>query len=71
MSLARDGYPVMGLSLALAIGVIAASVWRRSWFLWLLGCVLLVIALGVAWYFRAPHASSPGTALTVMLERAG
>ena len=54
MNFARGGFPLMGLSGAIAIGVMAASVWRRSWSLWLLGFLLLLIAAGVAWYFRMP-----------------
>jgi phosphatidylserine decarboxylase len=55
MTFAREGYPFMALSGALAIAVIAAAVWRRSWVLWLVGVLLLVIALWVAWFFRDPE----------------
>ncbi len=56
MSFLREGYPMMGASGMLAIGALAASVWRRSWSLWLLAFALLVLAAGVAWMFRAPTA---------------
>jgi hypothetical protein len=56
----------MALSCAVAIGVLASSVYRRSWSFWLLGFALLVVAAIVAWYFRAPGhdataAREPGT----------
>ena len=57
MSFLREGYPMMGASGVLAIGALAASVWRRSWTLWLLAFLLLVFAAGVAWMFRAPTAA--------------
>ncbi len=55
----------MGASGLLAIGALAASVWRRSWSLWLLAFALLVLAAGVAWMFRAPT----GAVLTTGLLR--
>lgn len=65
MSFLREGYPAMGASGLLAIGALAASVWRRSWSLWLLAFALLVLAAGVAWMFRAPT----GAVLTTGLLR--
>jgi hypothetical protein len=59
MSFVRDGYPVMAFSGAVAIVALAASVWRRSWFLWLLGFGLLLVATGVAWSFRTPRGPAP------------
>ena len=57
MSFLREGYPMMGASGVLAIGALAASVWRRCWLLWLLAFALLALAAGVAWRFRAPTAA--------------
>jgi hypothetical protein len=65
MNFEPGGYPIMALSLAIAIGVLAASVWRRSWFLWLLGFVLLVMATGAAWIYRVPRSAGAPTALVV------
>jgi hypothetical protein len=62
MNFLPDGYPVMALSLAIAIAVLTASVWRRSWFLWLLGFALLVVSSGVAWSYRLPRRAGPPTA---------
>lgn len=59
MSVLREGYPAVAATAALAVGVIAAAVWRRSWMLWLAGFLLLVLAVSVAWTYRAPAASSP------------
>ncbi|MDZ7630388.1 MAG: hypothetical protein U5K74_03235 [Gemmatimonadaceae bacterium] len=54
MSFAREGYPLMGASSLIAIGVLAASVWRRKWSLWLLGFLLLLVSASIAWSYRAP-----------------
>jgi phosphatidylserine decarboxylase len=55
MTFAREGYPFMAMSALLAVAVLSAAVWRRSWSLWILGMLLLVIALWVAWFFRDPE----------------
>jgi hypothetical protein len=66
MSFVRDGYPVMALSGGVAVVALAASVWRRSWFLWLLGFVLLLLATGVAWSYRTPRgAALPAPVVTL------
>ncbi|HYW51782.1 MAG TPA: hypothetical protein VE861_14300 [Gemmatimonadaceae bacterium] len=51
----------MALSAAVAVAVIGVAVWRRSWSLWVLGFVLLVLAACVAWFFNtsAQPASVP------------
>jgi len=54
MTFLRSGYPVMALTGAAAIIVLAVSVWRRSWSLWLLGFALFALAIGVAFSFRVP-----------------
>ena len=59
MNVAREGYPFMALSASIAVAVLAVAVWRRSWSLWLLGFLLLVIALWVAWFFRDPERDGP------------
>ncbi len=59
MNFAREGYPFMALSASIAVAVLAVAVWRRSWSLWLLGFLLLVIALWVAWFFRDPERDGP------------
>jgi len=43
----------MALTGTLAVGMLATSVWRRSWRLWLVGMALLVGAAIVAWSFRS------------------
>lgn len=53
MTFAREGFPFMALGASAAVTVLAVAVWRRSWSLWLLGYFLLVIAAGVAWFFRS------------------
>jgi len=54
MSFLRAGYPVMALSGASALIVLAVSVWRRHWGLWLFGFALFALAVCVAFAFRAP-----------------
>jgi cbb3-type cytochrome oxidase subunit 3 len=62
MSFAREGYPAMAISGAVAITTLAVSVWRRSWSTWLLGFLLLLISAGVAWAYRTAAATPEGAA---------
>jgi cytochrome c-type biogenesis protein CcmH/NrfF len=62
MSFLSRGYPAMAISLTVAVSVLAASVWRRNWMLWLLGFALLVLAAAVAWAYRTPRAENVPTA---------
>jgi phosphatidylserine decarboxylase len=59
MSFAREGYPFMALSMAVAVAVLGLAVWRRSWVLFLVGFVCLLIALWVAYFFRDPEREGP------------
>jgi len=54
MSDVRDGLAALALTGTVAAAVIATSVWRRSWPLWLLGYVLMLVTAWVAVTFRAP-----------------
>ena len=60
MSFAREGYPMMAASGAIAAGALASAVWRRSWALWILAILLLLVAIWVAWTFRTPAQASSG-----------
>lgn len=71
MNFAREGYPIMAISGAIAVAVLAVSVWRRSWSLWLLGFLLLVIAAWVAWFFRDPERDGPRSAQSVIAPADG
>jgi len=53
MSFLRAGYPVMAVSGASALIVLALAVWRRNWGLWLVGFALFALAVCVAFAFRA------------------
>ena len=67
MSFAPEGYPIMAVSGVSAVTIIAASVWRRSWSLWLFGVLMLLVAAWVAWMFRSPPCAPSarvGTAAT-------
>jgi phosphatidylserine decarboxylase len=55
MSFAREGYPFMGGATVLAIGAVALAAYERSFALWLVAVVLLVVALWVAYFFRDPE----------------
>jgi phosphatidylserine decarboxylase len=59
MSFAREGYPFMAIAALLAVGGIALAVSRRSYALWLLAFVLLLLALWVAYFFRDPERTGP------------
>ena len=55
MNFAREGYPFIGIAMALAVAAFALALARRSWALWLLALVVTVIALWVAYFFRDPE----------------
>jgi len=55
MSVAREGIPFIGIAAALAAGALALAVMQRSWPLWLLAFLLLVVAVWVAYFFRDPE----------------
>jgi len=48
MSLAREGLAAIALAGTVAAAVIATSVWRRSWPLWLLGYVMILVTAWIA-----------------------
>ncbi len=54
MTFLRSGYPMMALTGASAVVVLAVSVWRRNWSLWLLGFALFALAIVVAFSYRVP-----------------
>lgn len=55
MNFAREGYPFIGIAMALAAAAFALALARRSWALWLLALVMTVLALWVAYFFRDPE----------------
>jgi phosphatidylserine decarboxylase len=55
MNFAREGWAFILTSAAIALGVILVAAMRRSWPLWLLGFVLLIVAIWVASFFRDPE----------------
>lgn len=55
MNFAREGYPFIGIAMALAIAAFTLALARRSWPLWLLALVFTIIALWVAYFFRDPE----------------
>ncbi len=57
MSFAREGLVFIGIGIVLAALALTAAVMWRSWPLWLLAYVLLILALWVAYFFRDPERS--------------
>jgi len=55
VNFAREGYPFIGIAMAVAAAAFALALARRSWALWLLALVMTVIALWVAYFFRDPE----------------
>ena len=55
MNFAREGFPFMAISALLAAVVFVLALSRRSFTLWLVALVLLVLALWVAFFFRDPE----------------
>ena len=55
MNFAREGYPFIGIAMALAAATFALALSRRSWGLWLLAIAMTVVALWVAYFFRDPE----------------
>jgi phosphatidylserine decarboxylase len=55
MSFAREGLVFIGIAMALATATLVAAVAMRSWPLWLLAFVLMILALWVAYFFRDPE----------------
>ena len=54
MSFAREGLVYITIAALIAAGTYALALNRRSWPLWLLAFFLTVVALWVAYFFRAP-----------------
>jgi phosphatidylserine decarboxylase len=55
MNFAREGLMFIVGSALIALAVILVAVTKRSWPIWLLGFVLLIVAIWVASFFRDPE----------------
>ncbi|HEX6313513.1 MAG TPA: phosphatidylserine decarboxylase family protein [Gemmatimonadaceae bacterium] len=55
MSFAREGLIFIGIGVLLAAAALTAAVVWRSWPIWLLAFILLILALWVAYFFRDPE----------------
>ena len=55
MSFAREGLIFIGIGIVLAAVALTAAVVWRSWPLWLVAFVLMILALWVAYFFRDPE----------------
>jgi phosphatidylserine decarboxylase len=52
---AREGYPFFLSTLAVAAALFALALRQRSWPLWLIAFVVLIVGLWMAWFFRNPE----------------
>jgi len=55
VSFAKEGYVFIATAALIAVAAFALALNRRSWPLWLLAFVVLVVALWVAYFFRDPE----------------
>ncbi|HJP85113.1 MAG TPA: phosphatidylserine decarboxylase family protein [Gemmatimonadaceae bacterium] len=55
MSFAREGLLFIAIAAVIAAGAFGFAIYMRSWGLWLLAFVLLLLALWVAYFFRDPE----------------
>jgi len=55
VSFAREGLVFIGIGIVLAASALVGAIALRSWPLWLLAFVLLLVALWVAYFFRDPE----------------
>ena len=66
MSFAREGLLFIAIAAVIAAGAFGFAIYMRSWGLWLLAFVLLLLALWVAYFFRDPERTGQrGAALVV------
>jgi phosphatidylserine decarboxylase len=55
LNFAREGLLFIAIAAIIAAGGFGFAIYRRSWGLWLLAFVLLLLALWVAYFFRDPE----------------
>ncbi len=55
MSFAREGLVFIVIATVIAMGAFGLALIRRSWVLWLVAFVLVLLALWVAYFFRDPE----------------
>lgn len=63
MNLVGEGLATIVVTGTVAAMVIATAVWKRSWPLWLLGYVLLLVTVWVAFTVRTPGRPPSRTAI--------
>jgi phosphatidylserine decarboxylase len=70
MNFAREGWSFIIGAFLIAAAVIVTAALRRSWPLWLLGFVLLVVAIWVAAFFRDPERTAAEKSEQVVISPA-
>lgn len=66
MNFAREGLIFIAIAALLTAGAFALAVTRRSWAIWLVAIVLLILTLWVAYFFRDPERTGErGSSLVV------
>jgi phosphatidylserine decarboxylase len=71
LSFAREGWPFIGIGVALVIIAFVAAVQLRSWPLWLVAILVTVLALWCAYFFRDPDRTGPRGANIVIAPADG
>jgi phosphatidylserine decarboxylase len=71
LSFAREGWPFIGIGVALVIIAFVAAVQLRSWPLWLVAILVTVLALWCAYFFRDPERTGPRGANIVIAPADG
>lgn len=59
MTFAREGWPFIGIGVALVVLAFSAAVHFKSWPLWLVAILVTVLALWCAYFFRDPERTGP------------
>jgi phosphatidylserine decarboxylase len=59
LSFAHEGWPFIGIAIALVVAAFAAALQFRSWPLWILAMLVTVLALWCAYFFRDPERTGP------------
>ena len=66
MNLARDGFTAVAIAALIAVVMYAAALNRRSWALWLLAFALTIVTLWIAYMYREPARTGPGSQRVVV-----
>jgi phosphatidylserine decarboxylase len=57
MTIAREGFVIIGVTALLAVATFAVALSLRSWGLWLVAFALTILVIWAVWFFRDPERS--------------